>query len=152
MRIVLNALPGARRMGLVSGSIRLSVGRLCVLTVLGLVWLAIDSCPARAQGCHVPERPTLGYTTTTAANQFDLDALWMPIVQHDAQVIPRPCSGDVARGTVPHPAAAAVMGELGQPGVVVCVSGWISSPGPRTRPLDDPARVDRPPRSRASAL
>jgi hypothetical protein len=153
MRIVLNAFLGARRVGLVSGSLRFAVGRLLVLTILGLVWLAIEPCPARAQGCHVPERPTLGYTTTASSDQFDLDALWLPrFHQAEAQVSPHPCSGDFARGSVPQPVAPAVMGELCPPGAAPGVSGWITSAAPRTRPLDDPSRIDRPPRSRPSAL
>jgi hypothetical protein len=152
MRIVVNAFLGARRVGLVFGLIRFAVGRLCVLTVLGLVWFAIDICPARAQGCHVPERPTLGYSTTSAADQFEIDSLWMPPFQSEVLVIPHPCSGNEALGSIPRSAAAAAIGELRPPGVVPCVSGWIAPSGPTTRPRDDSSRVDRPPRLNPLAL
>ena len=31
------------------------------LALLGLLWVSIAARPARAMGCHAPERPALGF-------------------------------------------------------------------------------------------
>jgi hypothetical protein len=154
MRIVLDASLGARRLGLVSGSIRIAFGRLCVLTLLGSVGLANDLCQARAHGCHVQERPTLGYTTSTSTNQFELDPLWMPRFESEArvQVLPQPCSGAEAVGAAPQIRVPAMIREPGPYGAPGSIWSWVASFEPRTRTCDDPARIDRPPRLRTLAV
>jgi hypothetical protein len=130
----------------VSGSIRLHFGHFGVVTVLGLVCVVIDARPARAQGCHGPERPTLGFSTTAAADPFDLASWLSPPDQRQVQVIPRPCSGDLAHASVLDSAFAATALTPGPIRAIEPTSDWICAPDASTRPLDRPSRIDRPPR------
>jgi hypothetical protein len=128
----------------------LPFGRFWVPTALGLVWLALSARPALAQGCHVPERPTLGFSTTDPSDPFDVDSLLTPKpspgMRGQVHVIPRPCTGDVARGAVRQSVAVACA-EPRAVGACAQSTDWILAPEPRLRPLEHSARIDRPPRS-----
>jgi hypothetical protein len=136
----------------VSGSFPKAIGRLCVLTLLGMVGLAADARPARAQGCHVPERPTLGFSTNSTAHPFDIDALRSPTVETKVQVIPRPCSGDLAGVSAGEPTIGLAISASWPAWETESPSGWILALEASDCPLDHPSRIDRPPRGMGSAV
>jgi len=69
-------------------------GRLLTLALFGLLGVAADARPALAQGCHFVDRPILGMALPRDL-PFGLDAVLIKSDRADAQVVPRPCQGDV---------------------------------------------------------
>lgn len=127
-------------------------GRATTLTLLGLVGAISLSAPtARAGGCHVEERPTLGLTRSLDPSVLLGDPEWqtasiLPNALDPVRLVPRPCSEEF-----PHAPGAA--GVLLPAALTPAFEGprdprpsRLAAEPPTLHPLHHPEIPDRPPR------
>lgn len=126
-----------------------NLSRPATLALALFVWLSSPTTPARAAGCHVPERPVL---VTHSSHQGDHSAAWD--LSGDRPLAPPvltkvPCPGEIPQAPVVTTINAHV--ALTDAAILTPPIGGESLPGAAacTRIQPPPSRLDRPPRSRS---
>jgi hypothetical protein len=126
--------------------------RLVLIVLLGTIGTVAAPRPARAMGCHAPERPALGlsfsWERTRSAELIPI----RPDRPEPRAFVPLPCSGDVPgsfpRGLVSRVAATSVSFVLERvPAGQLVLEEPVPAPS-----IPVTSRLDRPPRPSPTAI
>ena len=121
--------------------------RVAAFALLGMIWAFADARPARAMGCHVADRPTLGLSDPWGFTSLAEGATTGLLADRPTpRVFPKPCSGDVPGS--PERQGAAQSPALALAGAVADPPPYARFviPDPLVRPIRLPDDRDRPPR------
>jgi hypothetical protein len=131
----------------VSRSRPMPLNRLGILVLTGILCSTAAARPARAAGCHVPDRPVLGTRLSWEQEPSDdlgptMAALAPPVLTH------LPCPGEIPHLLSPTTVPPALVGPASAGLDLRAFSEALRGQESRGHVPPLPARLDRPPRTR----